>query len=82
MNLNEFRTPTRKIDASSMRIILHKQIYTYEHRYEVPSTQMAQMINSGDARETAEILQWMQDYHALQLLDRTLTDGIPMNSIE
>ena len=82
MEPNEFRTPSRRVAASSMRNILNKQIHTYEHRYEVPSTQMAQMINSGDARETAEILQWMQDYHALQLLDRTLTNGIPMNGIE
>ena len=76
------KTPTRSISAKSMLDMLHNRIIMYERRYETSSKQMLNKLSAGEVLDTAEILQWMQDYHALQLLETTLTSGTPTSNTE
>ena len=72
---------TRKFDTpkvSGRKAIqgYRRSIRTYEQRYETSSVEMLSKVSSGEVRETAEILKWMQAYHALQSLeDATRTVG-------
>ena len=62
---------TKVVGANSRVRTLRRHIEGYERRYELASGKMLGMISSGKTTETADILKWMQDYHALQLLRRT-----------
>ena len=58
------------------RVTLARRIQGYERRYEMPSSQMRQQLASGHARETAEVLKWMQAYRVHQFLtEKTHTTG-------
>jgi len=41
----------------------------YERRYEIASSEMLKHLSAGTIRETAEMLKWMQAYHALRLIE-------------
>ena len=64
--------PIRRISSRRVITNLRSNIKRYEQRYEISSNKMLNMISSGQIRETAEILKWLQDYHVLQLLNTTI----------
>ena len=71
-----YSIPVRTVKAKSVLARLRRRIRKYENRYEMPSERMAQMLQSGDVRETAEIVKWMQAYHVLRYLkEKTPTNG-------
>lgn len=55
-------------DSGIIRKNLARRVRLYERRYEMPSDRMAVMLKLSCVRETAEVLKWMQSYHALRLL--------------
>ena len=62
---------------------LKRGIRIYERRYEASSTDMLKKVSSGEVAETAEILKWMQTYHALRLIEgATPTNGTHMTTTE
>ena len=70
------RTPVRQVTGKTMLGRLKRRIRTYERRYEIHSSLMPDMVKSGKLPETAEILGWKQDLHALKLLSgQTRTNG-------
>ena len=71
------KSETSVKDGGKLLQQLRRKIRMYERRYEVSSGQMEKMLNSGEARDTREVLRWMMAYHEAQLLERaTPTDGI------
>ncbi len=73
------RIPVRKVSSEEMRAELDAKIRKFEQRYERPSERMLQLLTWGEVKETAEILEWMQAYHARERLreKETLTTGTP-----
>lgn len=67
---NSIKSETCIVDGHHIRNSLRRRIRDYERRYEISSSQMAKVISSGQVRETAEILKWMQSYHVLGLIGR------------
>ena len=55
--------------SKGMKASLKSRIARYERRYEMHSREMAKALSDGTERETAEKLQWMFDYHALEFLN-------------
>ena len=78
------RIPVVKLTQGEMEAELLAKVREFEQRYERPSEQMLQLLTWGEVKETAEILEWMFDYHALKRLsaEETPTTGIPMTTAE
>ncbi len=77
------RIPVRKLTSHEMRAGLDARIQTFEQRYEMKSGEMSLAFSLGLVRETAEIVEWMQVYHARKYLnEKTPTTGIPMTTTE
>ena len=73
MNIeSEIFTKIRRISGRRVIANLRSNIKRYEQRYEISSDKMLNMVSSGQIREIAEILRWLQDYHVLQLLNTTI----------
>ena len=72
------RIPVVKVPPGTMEAELQAKIRQFEQRYERPSERMLQLLTWGEVKETAEILEWMFDYHVLKRLSEkeTLTTGI------
>ena len=73
------RIPVRKVSSEQIREELDAKIRKFEQRYERPSQRMLQLLTWGETKETAEILEWMQAYHARERLreKETPTTGTP-----
>ena len=70
--------PVRKVSRAEMMAELQKEISEYEQRYEMPSERMAALIEWGEMKETAEVLEWCFAYRALESLqEQTPTVGSP-----
>ena len=78
------KIPVRKVSSEEMRAELDAKIRKFEHRYERPSERMLQLLTWGEAKETAEILEWMQAYHVRRWLKEkeTHTTGTPTTITE
>ena len=78
------KIPVRKLAPGEMEAELRAKIREFEQRYERPSERMLQLLTWGEVKETAEILEWMFDYHALKHLlgKETPTTGIPTTTTE
>ena len=75
--------PVRKVSRAEMIAELQAEIADYEQRYEMPSERMAVLIEWGEIKETAEVLEWCFAYRVLESLqEQTLTDGSHGTTIE
>lgn len=73
---SETRFETHKVDRRQVLKNLRRRIRVCERRYEIASSEMLKGLSAGNVRETAEILKWMQAYHALRMIERrTPTTG-------
>jgi hypothetical protein len=59
--------PIRTIDAAEHKRELQRRVREYEHRYEVTTEHMREMVLSGERMDTDEIVKWL---HAASRLDR------------
>jgi hypothetical protein len=59
--------PIRTIDAAEHKRELQRRVREYEHRYEVTTEHMREMVLSGERMDTDEIEKWL---HAASRLDR------------
>ena len=78
------KIPVVKVEPGEMEAELQAKIRKFEQRYERPSERMLQLLTWGEVKETAEILEWMFDYHVLKRLSEkeTPTTGIPTTTTE
>ena len=77
------KIPVRKVSSEEKRAELNERIRVFEHRYEMPSDEMALAYSRGLIRETAEIVEWMQAFHVRKYLnEKTLTTGTPTTTTE
>ena len=78
------KIPVVQLAPGEMEAELQTKIREFEQRYERPSEQMLQLLTWGEVKETAEILEWMFDYHVLKRLlrEETPTTGIPTTTTE
>ena len=68
--------PVRKVSRAEMMAELQAEIADYEQRYEMLSERMATLVEWGEMKETAEVLEWCFAYRVLESLqEQTLTDG-------
>lgn len=63
---------------------LEHSLKAYENSYATTSAKMLRAVRSEEIRETAEIAQWLTDYHVLKRLEAQYGDttGNPRNSIK
>ena len=66
---------SREADGRKVMAALRARITRFERRYEVSSEEMLNMIESGQMRDTAEVLKWAQDFHALRLYQQATHTG-------
>ena len=66
------RFEIHKIDGQQLRKSLSRRISMYERRYEIASSEMLKHLSAGTIRETAEVLRWMQAYHALKFVEQRI----------
>ena len=71
----EFETPVT--DGREYAKKLRRRIRRLEHRYEVSSEEMLELISCGKEEDTVEVLFWMGDYHFLRTLEE-----FPRKSVE
>ncbi|MYC34813.1 MAG: hypothetical protein F4X64_16770 [Chloroflexi bacterium] len=75
--------PVRKVSRAEMMAELQAEIADYEQRYEMPSERMAALVEWGEMKETAEVLEWCFAYRALESLrEQTPTAGSPGTTTE
>ena len=68
--------PVHKVSRAEMMAELQKEIGEYEQRYEMPSERMVALVEWGEMKETAEVLEWCFAYRVLESLrEQTPTAG-------
>ena len=77
------KIPVRVIPREQIIEERQARLRKYELRYEMPSKEMAALVESGAMRQTAEVIRWYQTYYAVKsLLETTPTTGTPGTTTE
>jgi hypothetical protein len=79
--------PIRTIDAAEHKRELQRRVREYEHRYEVTTEHMREMVLSGERMDTDEIVKWLHAAWTIELLEdrespEKSTDGSASTTIK
>jgi hypothetical protein len=61
--------PIREVDAAEYKRDLQRRVREYEHRYEVSTEHMREMVLSGERMDTDEIVKWLHAAWTIELLE-------------